>query len=51
VYPAKLSKIALKERENIKDFILDTEFPAEEVFSPMVIKSLAEIIEDKVNDN
>jgi len=51
VFPDRLSKIALKERENVKDFILDTEFPAEEVFSPMVIKSLAEIIEDKVNDN
>lgn len=51
VRPEKLSKIALKERETVKYFILDTEFPAEDVFSPLVIKSLVSIIEDKINDN
>ncbi len=49
--PDKLSKIALKEREAVKDFILDADFPAEEVFSPLVIKSLVSIIEEKVNVN
>ncbi len=47
--PDKLSRIALKEREAVKDFILDAEFPAEEVFSPPVIKSLVSIIEEKIN--
>ncbi len=46
-----LSKIALKEREYVQDFILDLKFPAEEVFSPMVLQSLAKCIEDKLNDN
>ncbi len=46
-----LSKIALKEREYVQDFILDLKFPAEEVFTPMVIQALAKCIEDKLNDN
>ncbi len=48
--PEILSKIALNERESVKDFILDTSFPADEVFSPMVIKSLVNTIEEKIND-
>ncbi len=51
VSPDKLSKIAINERDSVRDFILDVNFPAEEAFSPIVIKSLVSIIEDKVNDN
>lgn len=51
VKPSILSNIAIKEREAVKDFILDTSFPAIEVFSPLVIKSLVNIIEEKINDN
>ena len=51
VKPSILSDIAMKERESVKDFILDTTFPALEVFSPLVIKSLINIIEEKINDN
>lgn len=46
-----LSDLAMYERENVKDFILDSHFPATNVFSPFVIQSLAKIIEDKINDN
>lgn len=46
-----LSKIASKEREAVKDFILDSKFQANEVFSPYVIQSLVNSIETVVNDN
>lgn len=46
-----LSEIAMNERENVKDFILDTGFPAANYFSPMVIQSLVNSIEEKLNDN
>ena len=46
-----LSEISMYERENVKDFILNSRFPATNVFSPYVIQSLTKIIEDKINDN
>ena len=46
-----LSNISIDERENVRDFILDINFPAAEVFSPYVIKSIAKTVEDKINDN
>ncbi|MCD7780513.1 MAG: hypothetical protein LUH05_07575 [Candidatus Gastranaerophilales bacterium] len=49
--PDVLSELAVKERESVKDFILDTSFPAEKTFSPLVIQSLVKIIEEKINDN
>ena len=49
--PDLLSDIAMYERDNVKDFILDSRFPATTVFSPFVLQSLAKIIEDKINDN
>ena len=49
--PQILSNIAVTEREAVKDFILDTSYPAMEMFSPHVIKSLARSIEEKINDN
>ncbi|MBQ9245625.1 hypothetical protein IJ182_05090 [bacterium] len=49
--PQVLSNIALKERESVKDLILDTSFPAMEIFSPLVIKSLVKSLEEKINDN
>jgi len=49
--PNILSKMVLKERAYVKDFILDSDFPAKEVFSPNVIKSLVRSIEEKINDN
>ena len=49
--PQVLSKIALNEREAVKDFILDEDFPAKEVFSPYIIRSLVTSIEEKINDN
>lgn len=48
--PDLLSELALNERESVRDFILDTNFKAEEVFSPLVIQSLVRSIEDKLND-
>ena len=51
-YPADwLEQLAVKERENVKGFILDRRFPAVTTFSPHVIQSLANIIEEKLNDN
>ncbi len=49
--PEILSNISLKERETVRDFILDTSFPAEKMFSPLVIQSLVKAIEEKINDN
>ena len=49
--PERLSELALKERESVRDFILDTKFPAQDIFSPLVIQSLVRSIEDKLNDN
>ncbi len=46
-----LSQIALNEREAVKDLILDTQFPAKEVFTPRVLFSLVKSIEEKINDN
>ncbi len=46
-----LNKIASKEREAVKDFILDTKFQANETFSPHVIQSLVNSIETIINDN
>ena len=48
--PEILSSIAMNERETVKDFILDRQFPASEVFSPLVIQSLVNSIEEKIND-
>lgn len=50
VPPQILSKIAMNEREAVKSFILDTKFPAAEVFSPHVIQALVTSIEEKIND-
>lgn len=49
--PAKLSKIAMNEREALKEFILDSSFAATDVFSPYVVKSLIKHVENKINDN
>lgn len=49
--PEILSNISLHERENVRDFILDINFPAADVFSPMVLSSVAKTIENKINDN
>lgn len=45
-----LSTISIKEREAVKDFILDLTFPAVDTFSPFVIQSLTKTIEEKIND-
>ena len=50
VPPQLLSRIAMNEREAVKDFILDEKFPAEEVFSSSVIQALVTSVEDKIND-
>ena len=49
--PEVLSNISMRERENVRDFILDTHFPATEVFAPNVLISIAKTLEDKINDN
>ncbi len=49
--PEVISNLALKERENVKDFILDNTFPALDVFSPRVLQSIVTTIEKKINDN
>lgn len=48
--PEILSTIAIKEREAVKDFILDLTFPAADTFPPYVIQSLTKTIEEKIND-
>lgn len=48
--PDVLSTISIKEREAVKDFILDLTFPALDTFSPLVIQSLTKTIEEKIND-
>ncbi len=48
--PDVLSEIALNEREAVKDFILDNTFPAQEMFTPCVIQSLVNSIEEQVHD-
>lgn len=48
--PDVLSTISIKEREAVKDFILDLTFPASDTFSPLVIQSLTKTIEEKIND-
>ncbi len=48
--PEILSTISIKEREAVKDFILDLTFPASNTFSPLVIQSLTKTIEEKIND-
>ena len=50
VPPQILSKIAMNEREAVKGFILDSKFPAADVFSPHVIQALVTSIEEKIND-
>ena len=50
VPPDVLSKIAMNEREAVRDFILDTKFPATDMFSPHVIQSLVTSVEEKIND-
>ena len=50
VPPDVLSKIAMNEREAVRDFILDTKFPAADMFSPHVIQSLVTSVEEKIND-
>lgn len=50
--PAELlNKIAAKERDAVKDFILNPKFSANESFSPHVIQSLVNSIETIINDN
>lgn len=49
--PDKLSRVAVGEREAVKDFLLDTKYPASEMFSPYVIQSLVNSIEARINDN
>ena len=49
--PDVLSNIAIKERESVREFILDTTFPAADVFSPFVLQSLVTTIEEKIHDN
>ena len=49
--PDVLSNIAVNERESVREFILDTKFPAAEVFSPFVLQSLVTTIETKIHDN
>lgn len=46
-----LENLAKDERENVKGFILDRRFPAVTTFSPHVIQALANIVEEKLNDN
>lgn len=50
VKPEILKKIAMHEREAVKAFITDSNFPATEYFTPHTIKSLVTSIEDKIND-
>ncbi len=50
VPPDVLSKIAVNEREAVRDFILDTKFPAADMFSPRVIQALVTSVEEKIND-
>lgn len=50
VPPDVLSKIAMNERESVKDFILDTKFKAEDSFSPHIMQALVTSVEDKIND-
>ena len=50
VPPDVLSKIAMNEREAVRDFILDTKFPAADMFSPHVIQALVTSVEEKIND-
>lgn len=49
--PEILNNISINERENVKDFILDDNFPALEVFSPRVLSIIAKTLEDRINDN
>ena len=49
--PDVLSNIAIKERESVREFILDTTFPASDIFSPYVLQSLVTTIEEKIHDN
>ena len=49
--PDKLSTLAMGERVSVKNFILDKNFPAQNVFSAHVIESLVNSVEKKVNDN
>ena len=46
-----LSRVAINEREAVKDFILDSNFVATDNFSPHVIQSLVNSIETIINDN
>lgn len=50
VPPEILSEIAMDEREAVKDFILDTKFPAADFFSPHIIQALVTCVEEKIND-
>ena len=50
VKPNILNKIVVAERESVKKFILDEKFPAQEMFSAQVIKSLVGSVEEKIND-
>lgn len=45
-----LKKIAKRERESVRSFILDRKFPATEIFPPRILQSLVDSIEDKLND-
>ena len=50
VKPNILDKIAVAERDAVKSFILDDKFPAQEMFSAQVIRSLVGSVEEKIND-
>lgn len=45
-----LKKVAKRERESVRSFILDRNFPATEIFPPRILQSLVDSIEDKLND-
>ncbi len=49
--PDKLSTLSMGERESVRNFILDKNFPAQNTFSAHVIESLVRSVEKKVNDN
>ena len=50
VKPNILNNIAIAERDVVKKFILDENFPAQEMFSAQVIRSLVGSVEEKIND-
>ena len=51
VKPAVLERIALPEREVVREFILNDKFAAQDMLSAQVIKSLVGSVEEKINDH